>query len=99
MESTSGTLETSTYQGMQYETAKLSWRDRMASKEWVIFVLFVAPNLFFLLLFTYWPLWENVRLSLQRTELLALTGDNEFVGLDNFEYIFNNRTFQQVLRN
>ncbi|MGI8963434.1 MAG: carbohydrate ABC transporter permease [Thermomicrobiales bacterium] len=99
MESTSGTLETSAYQGMQYETAKLSWRDRMASKEWVIFLLFVAPNLFFLVLFTYWPLWENIRLSVQKTDLLAFTGTNEFVGLENFEYIFGNRTFRLVLRN
>ena len=99
MESTSGTLETSTYQGMQYETARLSWRDRMASREWVIFLLFVAPNLFFLMLFTYWPLWENIRLSLQKTNLLAFTGTNEWVGLDNYEYIFNNRTFRLVLQN
>jgi multiple sugar transport system permease protein/sn-glycerol 3-phosphate transport system permease protein len=99
MESTSGTLETSAYQGMQYETAKLSWRDQMASKEWVIFLLFVAPNLFFLMLFTYWPLWENIRLSVQKTDLLAFTGTNEFVGLENFEYIFGNRTFRLVLRN
>jgi len=99
MESTSGTLESSTYQGKRFDTAKMSLRDRIASKEWVIFLLFVTPNLLFLVLFTYWPLWENIRLSVQRTDLLAFTGANEFVGLDNFEYIFSNRTFRLVLQN
>ncbi len=74
-------------------------RDRLASKEWIIFLLFVAPNMFFLIMFTYWPLWENIRLSMQRTSLLAFTGKNEWVGFDNYRYIFENRTFQQVLRN
>jgi len=99
MESTSGTLETPAYQGQAFETVKLSWRDRMASKEWVLFLLFVAPNLLFLFMFTYWPLWENIRLSFQKTDLLAFTGSNEWVGLDNYRYIFDNRTFQLVLRN
>ncbi len=99
MASSSGTLETSTYKGLHVETVKRSWRDRMASKEWVLFLLFVAPNLLFLVLFTYWPLWENIRLSLQKTDLLAFTGKNQFVGLDNYRYIFENRVFQQVLRN
>jgi len=99
MESTSGTLDTSTYQGQRIETARLSWRDRLASKEWVLFLLFITPNMLFLVLFTYWPLWENIRLSLQKTDLLAFSGTNEWVGLDNYRYIFENRTFQQVLRN
>jgi multiple sugar transport system permease protein/sn-glycerol 3-phosphate transport system permease protein len=99
MENTGGTLAQSTHQGDQYQTAQMKWRDRIASKEWVLFVLFVAPNFLFLFLFTYWPMWENIRLSVQKTDLLAFTGGNEFVGLDNFRYIFENRTFQLVLRN
>ncbi len=99
METTTGTLESPSYQAEHIETARMSFRDKIASKEWVIFLLFVAPNFLFLILFTYWPLWENIRLSVQKTDLLAFTGSNEFVGLENFEYIFNNRTFQLVLRN
>ncbi len=99
MESTSGTLDAARSQGERFDTAKMSVRDRIASREWVIFLLFVTPNLLFLVLFTYWPMWENIRLSVQKTNLLAFTGVNEFVGLENFEYIFNNRTFQLVLRN
>ncbi len=98
MENTSGTLARPT-QGDRYQTAKMSWRDRVASKEWILFLLFVTPNFLFLFLFTYWPMWENIRLSVQKTDLLAFTGGNEFVGLDNYRYIFENRTFQLVLRN
>lgn len=99
MASTDGTLGNSSYRGERVEAVSRSWRDRMASKEWVLFLLFVAPNFLFLFLFTYWPLWENIRLSVQKTDLLAFTGSNEFVGLENYEYIFNNRTFRLVLRN
>ena len=99
MASTSGSLDAPVIQESQLQTARLTWRDRMASKEWVLFILFVTPNLFFLVLFTYWPLWENIRLSLEKTDLLAFSGANEFVGLENYRYIFENRVFQQVLRN
>lgn len=99
MESSSGAAVNSTLPTGQIEVAQRSMRDRIASKEWVIFLLFIAPNFLFLILFTYWPLWENVKLSLQKTNLLAFTGNNEWVGLDNFRYIFENRTFQLVLKN
>ena len=99
MENTGDALGTSTYQGQRVETAKMSFRDRLATKEWILFLLFVTPNFLFLILFTYWPLWENFKLSFQNTDLLAFTGNNEFGGLDNYEYLFNNRTFQQVLKN
>ncbi|MDQ3541764.1 MAG: sugar ABC transporter permease [Chloroflexota bacterium] len=84
---------------VRLQSTSRSLRDRLATKEWIIFLLFVFPNFLFLILFTYWPMWENVRLSLQKTDLLAFTGTNKFVGLENYEYIFNNRTFRLVLRN
>ena len=99
MEQTSPAIGTSVAEKPRYVSANLSLRDRLASKEWIIFLLFVTPNLLFLVMFTYWPLWENVRLSLQKTDLLAFSGANEWVGLNNYEYIFNNRTFRLVLRN
>ncbi len=99
MASTSGQLDSTVYDGQAIQTSEMSWRDRLAGKEWVLFLLFIAPNMFFLFMFTYWPMWENIRLSVYRTDLLAFTGTNTFVGLDNYEYIFNNRTFQLVLRN
>lgn len=100
METTSGTVNgAATYAGEGLIVARRSLRDRLASKEWVLFLLFITPNFFFLFLFTYWPLWENFKLSFQRTDLLAFTGNNTWVGWANYEYIFNNRTFQLVLRN
>jgi multiple sugar transport system permease protein/sn-glycerol 3-phosphate transport system permease protein len=99
MEQTSPAIGSSASAEPRYVSANLSLRDRLATKEWIIFLLFVTPNLFFLILFTYWPLWENIRLSLQKTDLLAFSGANKWVGFDNYEYIFNNRTFRLVLRN
>jgi multiple sugar transport system permease protein/sn-glycerol 3-phosphate transport system permease protein len=100
METTSGSLNTpATHSGDQYIVGKRSLRDRLAGKEWFLFLLFITPNFIFLILFTYWPLWENIKLSFQRTDLLAFTGNNTWVGWENYEYLFNNRTFQQVLRN
>ena len=74
-------------------------RKKFFRAEWGLFLLFIAPNFFFLILFTYWPLWENIKLSLEKTNLLAFSGKNDFVGLDNYRYIFNNRTFNLVLKN
>ncbi|HYH11089.1 MAG TPA: sugar ABC transporter permease [Thermomicrobiales bacterium] len=71
----------------------------LANKEWFLFLLFILPNFFFLILFTYWPLWENVRLSLQQTDLLAFSAEPEFVGLENYTWLFDNSTFRLVVRN
>jgi multiple sugar transport system permease protein/sn-glycerol 3-phosphate transport system permease protein len=71
----------------------------LANKEWFLFLLFIFPNFFFLALFTYWPLWENVLLSLQQTNLLAFSGEPNYVGFENYRWIFSNSTFQLVLRN
>jgi multiple sugar transport system permease protein/sn-glycerol 3-phosphate transport system permease protein len=85
--------DTSVAQGQR--TKRRKW----FRSEWGLFLLFIAPNFFFLILFTYWPLWENIKLSLQKTDLLAFSGKNKFVGMDNYQYIFNNRTFNLVLKN
>lgn len=71
----------------------------LANKEWFLFLLFIFPNFFFLILFTYWPLWENVRLSVQQTDLLAFSAEPEFVGLKNYTWLFDNSTFRLVVRN
>ena len=81
-----------------YHTPKrgVKW---IAGKEWLLFLLFIFPNFFFLFMFTYWPLWENVRLSLQQTDLLAFSGTPEYVGMENYEWLFGNRTFRYVVQN
>ena len=72
---------------------------RMAGREWFLFLLFILPNFFFLVMFTYWPLWENIKLSLQQTDLLAFSGEPEYVGFENYEWLFGNRTFRYVVQN
>jgi multiple sugar transport system permease protein/sn-glycerol 3-phosphate transport system permease protein len=99
MERTHGLPDAGQYPDVRARVSARSLRDRLATREWVLFLLFIAPNFVFLILFTYWPMWENVRLSLQKTDLLAFSGANEFVGLENYRYIFGNRTFRLVLRN
>jgi sn-glycerol 3-phosphate transport system permease protein len=69
----------------------------LAGKEWFLFLLFIAPNFFFLILFTYWPLIENFRLSLYSTN--QFLGTSTFSGLDNYEWLFSNRDFRQVASN
>jgi len=67
------------------------------TRDWVLFILFMFPNMFFLTLFTFWPAIKNIRMSFQRISLL--NSSTKWVGLDNYRYIFEHPTFQQVLRN
>ncbi len=67
------------------------------TKDWVLFTLFMFPNLLLLSLFTFWPAIKNVSLSFHRTNLL--NSKSTWVGLENYQYIFEHPTFQLVLRN
>lgn len=67
------------------------------TKDWVLFTLFMFPNLLLLSLFTFWPAIKNVSLSFHRTNLL--NSKSTWVGLKNYQYIFEHPTFQLVLRN
>lgn len=92
------TQETAGHPAEVYHTPKRGFK-WVAGKEWLLFLLFIFPNFFFLFMFTYWPLWENVKLSLQQTDLLAFSGTPEYVGLENYEWLFGNRTFRYVVQN
>ena len=70
---------------------------RLTEKEWFLFLLFITPNFFFLILFTYWPLIENFRLSMISTN--QFLGTSEFSGLENYEWLVTNRDFRMVARN
>jgi multiple sugar transport system permease protein/sn-glycerol 3-phosphate transport system permease protein len=87
------------YKGQALTHQGQSKRNFLFGKEWVLFLLFIAPNFFFLIMFTYWPLWENIRLSLEQTPMLAFSGKNKFVGFDNYTTLFDNREFRLVLKN
>jgi multiple sugar transport system permease protein/sn-glycerol 3-phosphate transport system permease protein len=68
-----------------------------AGKEWVLFLLFMLPNLVLLGLFTFWPMIENIRLSTQRWDMISPVRVD--IGLDNYRYLLENETFHRVLLN
>jgi len=68
-----------------------------AGKEWILFILFMLPNLVLFGLFTFWPMIENVRLSTQRWDMISPVRLN--VGLDNYRNLAENQTFHRVLGN
>jgi multiple sugar transport system permease protein/sn-glycerol 3-phosphate transport system permease protein len=86
-----------TFQGQSIKVAEPRRNWNILSKEWVLFILFTAPNLFLFCLFSYWPMVENMRLSTQRWDMLSPVRIN--VGLENFEYLLKDSKFHQVLWN
>jgi len=68
-----------------------------ARKEWLLFLVFMTPNLVLFGLFTFWPMIENVRLSTQRWDMISPVRLG--VGLDNYRYLIESNTFHQVLGN
>ena len=68
-----------------------------ARKEWVLFILFLLPNLVLFGLFTFWPMIENIRLSTQRWDMISPVRID--VGLENYRYLVENGTFHRVLLN
>lgn len=72
-------------------------RLRQQVGDWPLFVLFVAPNLLLLFVFTYWPLAYNLYLSLMQWDLISPV--KVFVGLENYTFLLTDREFREVLRN
>src|SRR5215203_764758 len=70
---------------------------RIFRSEWLLFLLFVGPNLLLFGIFTYYPMVYSGYLSLVKWDLLSPT--KEWVGLENYQDLFTDDTFQQVLRN
>jgi multiple sugar transport system permease protein/sn-glycerol 3-phosphate transport system permease protein len=65
--------------------------------EQALFVLFVAPNLFFFAVFSFWPMIYSAYLSLTRWDLIAPV--KPYVGLENYRYLAHDETFHKVLIN
>ncbi len=74
-----------------------SWRRLGASREWLLFLLFIFPNMALFGLFTFWPMIENVRLSMVRWDMISPVRRN--VGADNFRFLWRDPTFHQVMIN
>ncbi len=76
----------------------LSRRSRLdARKEWILFILFMLPNLVLFGLFTFWPMIENIRLSTQRWDMISPVRIG--VGLENYRHLLRSDTFHRVLLN
>jgi multiple sugar transport system permease protein/sn-glycerol 3-phosphate transport system permease protein len=63
-------------------------------REWGLFAAFLAPNLAFLVVFTYWPLLYNVYLSLMSWDMVQ--PEKLFVGLANYEDLATSAQFWKV---
>jgi multiple sugar transport system permease protein/sn-glycerol 3-phosphate transport system permease protein len=80
-----------------YVRAASTSKWRFWQAEWLLFLLFIGPNIILFGLFTYWPMIENVRLSLQDWDLIAPV--RTYVGTENFRYLWEDDTFHKVLFN
>ena len=65
--------------------------------EWLLFLLFIAPNFILFGIFTYWPMIQTAYLSGVRWDMISPT--KRWVGPDNYRYLWNDDTFRQVLVN
>jgi len=65
--------------------------------EWGLFLALVTPNLFFLAIFTYWPLVYNVYLSMVSWDMVS--PDKVFVGLANYRDLATDPEFWKIFFN
>ncbi len=66
-------------------------------REWLLFLAFVAPNLFLFFVFSFRPIVYNAYLSL--TEWDMISPIKPFVGLDNYGEALSDPQFHRVLLN
>jgi ABC-type sugar transport system permease subunit len=66
-------------------------------REWLLFALFIGPNLLLFAVFTYWPLLYNFYLSFVRWNFLRPT--KPFVWLDNYIAVFSSAQFWTIVLN
>ncbi len=75
---------------------KRGWQ-KWPVRDWLLFVLFIGPNLLLFGIFSYWPMVYSAYLSTVRWDMLAPV--KRGVGLDNYRYLWQNDTFHKVLWN
>lgn len=59
--------------------------------------LFIIPGLLLLLLFVYYPIFQNIRYSFLDWDLFS--GTKKFIGLKNYLKLFKSDTFWMAFRN
>ena len=82
---------------LMQKTAVLPGRAGRSLGEWGLFGAFLAPNLLFLAVFTYWPLIYNVYLSLVEWDMVQPV--KLFVGLANYQDLATDSRFWQIFFN
>lgn len=80
----------------QYVTTSRPFK-KWLGKEWMLFLAFILPNFLFLGFFTYWPLVRAFQMSVQIEN--PFTGTASYGGLENYRWLYNDNTFQYVVRN
>lgn len=70
---------------------------RFFDPEWLLFVLFIGPNLLLFGIFTYWPLIYSFYLSTVRWDMISPR--KHPVGLKNYDYLWHNKAFHTVMQN
>jgi sn-glycerol 3-phosphate transport system permease protein len=68
---------------------------RRRRRGYALFALFAFPNLALIAVFAYWPIIENVYLSLTSWDFIS--PEPFFVGLSNYTALFASESFQNVL--
>lgn len=66
-------------------------------REYLAFLAFIAPNLILLSMWTFWPFFHSLYLSLTNWNLLRPTWD--MVGVDNYLRLLRSPEFWQITRN
>ena len=77
-----------------FEKPKRSIWNRLGREE-VIFLLFIFPNIGLFAIFTFWPMARAFYLSGVRWDMISPT--KRWVGLANYEYLFNSEAFRKTL--
>lgn len=78
-------------------TGQRTRRRKWPISEWLLFLLFIAPNFILFSVFTYWPMIQTAYLSGVRWDMIS--PQKRWVGTANYRYLFNDDTFRQVLVN
>jgi ABC-type sugar transport system permease subunit len=72
-------------------------RKRWFDPEWLLFVLFIGPNLLLFGIFTYWPLVYSFYLSTVRWDMISPR--KRAVGFKNYDYLWHSKAFHTVMQN
>jgi len=86
-----------TVEATQRAARRRAWARPIPVSEWLLFLLFVGPNLFLFAVFSYWPMIYSAYLSMVRWDMIAPV--KVWVGLANYRYLIADATFHKVLWN